>query len=96
VPAVVVGARAMTHAALWSPDGSRIALRSDEKVARIWPDMRPYAGPGDPRLWAATSYCIPAATRMELLRVTAAEARGAEEACRRRVAQARAAPRHAP
>ena len=90
VPFVLVGADAFIQRSFWSPDGEHIAVQSEETVTRIWPDVRPFSGPEDPRLWRATSHCIPPATRIELLDVTDAEARADEEACRRRVAEARA------
>ncbi|HVK65599.1 MAG TPA: WD40 repeat domain-containing protein, partial [Polyangium sp.] len=90
VPFVLVGAQAYITGSFWSPDGKHIAVQSEETVARIWPDVRPFSGPEDPRLWKATSYCIPPATRVELLDITEADARADEEACKRRVAEARA------
>ncbi|MDI3285856.1 protein kinase [Polyangium sp. 15x6] len=90
VPFVLVGARTLTTDPFWSPDGKHIAVQSEETVARIFPDVRPFSGPEDPRLWRATSHCIPPATRVELLDITDADARAAEEACRRRVDEARA------
>ncbi|MBK9266741.1 MAG: protein kinase [Polyangiaceae bacterium] len=74
----------------WSPDGKYIVQHSDEKVARVWPAVEPFTGPDDARLWRATSYCIPARIRQELLQVTEADARRDEETCKRRVAEVRA------
>ena len=76
---------------VWSPDGKSIAYHSEEKVARVWPAVQPFSGPGDARLWRATSYCIPAALRVDILHVTPAEARQEQEACERHVKAARAA-----
>ena len=75
---------------VWSPDGEYIAHHSEEKVARVWPAVRPFSGPGDARLWRATSYCIPAPLRVDILHVTAAEARKDQQDCERRVNGARA------
>ncbi|WP_170319768.1 protein kinase domain-containing protein [Polyangium spumosum] len=90
VPFVLVGAQAHVRYSFWSPDGEHIAVQSEETVARFWPDVHPFSGPDDPRLWRATSYCIPPATRIELLDVTDDDARADEEACKRRVTEARA------
>ena len=76
---------------IWSPDGRYIAHHSEEKVARVWPAVRPLSGPGDARLWRATSYCIPVRLRVDILHVTDAEARKDQEACEHRVKVARAA-----
>lgn len=78
---------------LWSPDGRYLAHHSEEKVARVWHAVQPFSGPGDPRLWRGTSYCIPTPLRMNLLHVTETEARRDEEACVRRVKEARRAGR---
>ena len=80
---------AVSHV-VWSPDGKYIAYHSEEKVARVWPAVRPFSGPGDARLWRATSYCIPVPLRVDILHVTAVEARKDQEACERRVKEARA------
>ncbi|MDI1475897.1 protein kinase [Polyangium sp. y55x31] len=75
----------------WSPDGKYIAQGSDEKVARVWRAVEPFSGPDDPRLWRVASNCIPVPIRRELLQVTEAEAQRDQQACERRVAEARAA-----
>ncbi|WP_170229882.1 protein kinase domain-containing protein [Polyangium fumosum] len=93
-PFVLGGSPFISGYAEWSPDGRYIAQGSEEKVARIWPDVEPFTGPADARLWRATSYCIPAPIRRELLQVTEAEAQRDQEACERRVAEARAAEGH--
>ncbi|MDI3290828.1 WD40 repeat domain-containing protein [Polyangium sp. 15x6] len=69
----------------WSPDGRRIVTGSDDGVVRIWTDLEPLHGIDDPKLWTATTYCMPIERRMELLRVTEAMARENQEACLRRV-----------
>lgn len=73
-----------------SPSGGQIGVRTDEKVTRIWPDVRPFSGPNDKRLWTSTRYCIPPEKRIELFGVTEAQARQQEEECRRRVDEVRA------
>ena len=73
--------------AYWSPRGDRIAVHYEDKFAWVWPDVRPFSGTDDARLWTATSYCLPLASRVALLGVTEVEAREAEEVCRRRVTE---------
>jgi hypothetical protein len=53
-------------------------------------DLEPLSGLDDPRLWTATTYCMPVQRRIELLNVSEATARVDQEACVRRVEQARA------
>ncbi|WP_170319388.1 protein kinase domain-containing protein [Polyangium spumosum] len=90
-PFVLGGSPLAVLRADWSPDGKYIAQLSDEKVIRVWPAVEPFTGPGDARLWRATSYCIPVPIRRELLQVTETEAERDQRACERRVAEARAA-----
>ena len=90
-PFVLAATALAVRHVVWSPDGKYIAHHSEEKVARVWPAVRPFSGPGDARLWRATSYCIPVPLRIDILHVTAAEARKDHEACVRRVREARAA-----
>ncbi|AKT41582.1 protein kinase domain-containing protein [Chondromyces crocatus] len=81
---------AIRHVA-WSPDGKTIAQHAEEPFARLWPAVEPFRGPDDVRLWRATSYCIPVPIRRELLQVTEDEAQRDQDACVRRVLEARAA-----
>ncbi|WP_437518707.1 nSTAND1 domain-containing NTPase [Sorangium sp. So ce1099] len=74
----------------FSPDGKRIVAGSDDKLVRVWTVLDPLHGPDDPKLWAATTYCMPIERRRELLRVREPMARASWEACVRRVEQARA------
>lgn len=62
-------------------DGKRIALRADEHLIFVWPDVLPLTGPDDPRLWNATTYCIPKAIRVELLGVDEMQASKDELDC---------------
>jgi hypothetical protein len=71
----------------FSPDGTRIVTTGADSLVRIWTDFEPLA-PSSPRLWQATTYCMPAAQRESLLGLTSAMARAHEETCLHRVAQA--------
>jgi hypothetical protein len=51
--------------------------------------VEPFSDSGD--AWLSTSYCMPAPLRIDLLHVTEAEARRDQQACERRVKEARAA-----
>jgi hypothetical protein len=61
---------------------------SNDHTVRVWHDLAP-ATLDDPRLWAATSYCIPVERRIKLLGVSEDEARRGRQSCLARVARAR-------
>jgi hypothetical protein len=88
---VLRGSDSPVNGAAFSPDGKRIVSASDDKAARVWTDLEPLRGVDDPKLWTATNYCMPIERRIELLRVPEAMARANQEACLRRVEEARAA-----
>jgi len=90
-PLVLRGSDASVNAVAYSPDGKRIVTGSDDKVARVWTDLEPLRGVDDPKLWTATTYCMPVERRIELFRVPEATARAHQQACLRRVDAARAA-----
>jgi WD40 repeat protein len=92
-PVVLRGSDAAVNNAAFSPDGKRIVTASDDKIARVWTDLDSLRGVDDPRLWTATTYCMPVERRIELLRVPEAMARADREACLRRVEEARTAAR---
>ncbi|XXT20325.1 protein kinase [Sorangium sp. So ce429] len=92
-PTVLRDSDAAVNDAAFSPDGKRIVTASDDKVARVWTDLDPLRGADDPKLWLATTYCMPVERRTELLRVPEATAWAGREACLRRVKEARTAAR---
>ncbi|KYF63228.1 protein kinase, partial [Sorangium cellulosum] len=90
-PLVLRASDAPVNDAAFSPDGERIVTASDDKVVRVWSDLEPLRGADDPKLWTATTYCMPIEQRIDLFRVPEPMARANREACLRRVALARAA-----
>ncbi|MGK3967414.1 protein kinase [Sorangium sp. So ce118] len=92
-PMVLRGSDSPVNSAAFSPDGERIVTASDDKIARVWTDLEPFRGVNDPKLWLATTYCMPIERRIELFRVPEAMARADLEACRRRVEEALVAAR---
>jgi WD40 repeat protein len=72
--------------AAFSPDGQRIVAASMDHTVRVWHDLAP-ATLEDPRLWAATSYCLSVERRVELLGVTEAQALRDRQRCRERIRQ---------
>ncbi|WP_438003500.1 protein kinase [Sorangium sp. So ce321] len=92
-PLVLRASDAPINAVAFSPDGHRVVAAADDMVVRVWTDLEELRGVDDPKLWAATTYCMPIDRRMELLRVPEAAARASREACVRRSEEALAAAR---
>src|SRR5262249_53504678 len=85
---VIVGAHpGGARSAVFSPDGTRVVSVGADGMVRIWSDLEPIE-PNAPRLWRATSYCIPPEQREELLGLSASMARAHYDGCLRRVAEA--------
>jgi WD40 repeat protein/tRNA A-37 threonylcarbamoyl transferase component Bud32 len=82
---------APVFAVAFSPDGQRLASATDD-TTWVWPIPEPLRGVDDPKLWTATTYCLPVERRIALLNVTEAQARADEQACLRRVDAARPTP----
>ncbi len=91
-PLVLRASDAALNAASWSPDGRRIAAASADTRVIVWSDLTPLSGPGDPKLWTATTYCLPVDVRRKLLGFSEAQARADLERCQRRVGEARPSP----
>ncbi|WP_437736069.1 nSTAND1 domain-containing NTPase [Sorangium sp. So ce1335] len=95
-PLVLPGSESTVLAVAFSPDGERIATASggtvieSGKVVSVWTDLEPLHGVDDPRLWTATTYCMPIDRRIEILGVDESTARTDREACLRHVEGARA------
>ncbi|WP_438026673.1 nSTAND1 domain-containing NTPase [Sorangium sp. So ce233] len=90
-PMILQGSDAGVNDAAFSPDGKRIVTASDDKLARVWTDLDPLRSVDDPKLWTATTYCMPVERRIDLFRVPEAMARADRQSCLRRVEEARAA-----
>ncbi|WP_437826615.1 nSTAND1 domain-containing NTPase [Sorangium sp. So ce1153] len=90
-PLVLRASDSPINAVAFSPDGQRVVAAADDMVVRVWTDLEELRGVDDPKLWAATTYCMPIDRRMELLRVPEAAARASREACVRRSEEARGA-----
>src|SRR5262249_5435285 len=89
-PLVLRASNAEVHMASWSPDGRRIVAASSDKTVHVWSDLEPLSGPGDPKLWAATTYCMPLEVRRRLLDFAEEQASADLERCQRRVREAQA------
>jgi WD40 repeat protein len=84
-PLVLRASSQAINMASWSPDGKRIVAASDDKTVIVWSDLEPLSGADDPKLWTATTYCMPLEVRRRLLDFTEEQARGDLERCQRRV-----------
>ncbi|WP_433934897.1 protein kinase [Sorangium cellulosum] len=95
-PLVLPGSESTVLAVAFSPDGERVATASggtvieSGKVVSVWTDLDPLHGVDDPRLWTATTYCMPIDRRIEVLGVDESTARTDREACLRHMEDARA------
>src|SRR5262249_48738878 len=87
-PVVLVGHDLAVEQARFSPDDQRIVSASDDLTVRVWSDLTPVTL-DDPRLWAATSYCMPIERRIKLLGVSEDQAQLDLRRCRDRVERAR-------
>ncbi|MCG8421158.1 MAG: hypothetical protein MJE77_24825 [Proteobacteria bacterium] len=85
-PVILRGHSDTVWSALFSPDGERVVSASADKSVRIWSDLDSLE-PGDPRLWTATTYCMPVALRQHLLGTDRGLAHSDRDACMRRVRQ---------
>jgi WD40 repeat protein len=87
-PLVLRGHEGVVSSAAWSSDGQRIVTASEDKTARVY--LAPLRSVDDPKLWTATAYCMSTERRLELLSVSRDTAQADQQACQRRVAEARA------
>ncbi len=84
-PWVLRGATQAYNDVHYAPDGSYIVAGSDDNLALVWKDLEPLQGVGDPRLWKASSYCLPIDRRKKILEMPDSTARVQLDACERRV-----------
>lgn len=87
-PIVLRASNEPVSSASWSPDGKRIVTASDDTTVIIWSDLEPLQSADDPRLWTATTYCMPLDVRRRLLGFSEAQSRKDFENCQRRVSEA--------
>jgi WD40 repeat protein len=86
-PVILIGHDRDVLQARFSPDSRRIVSASSDDTVRVWHDLAPVPLE-DPRLWAATSYCMPIDRRIKLLGVSQDEAQRDRQHCLDRVRRA--------
>ena len=74
----------------WSPDGRRVVAALSDNTIVVWSDVEPLVGAEDPKLWTATTSCMPVDVRRRLLGFTGEQARADLDRCRRRVREVQA------
>jgi hypothetical protein len=74
--------------AVVEPMGVEPVNQPEDKTIVIWSDLEPLRDANDPRLWAATSYCMPLEVRQRLLGFSDEQSRIDLERCQRRVREA--------
>ncbi|HRI65878.1 MAG TPA: protein kinase [Polyangium sp.] len=77
-----------------SPDGKKLVVPAWDGTIAILSDLERLSGPNDPRLWSATTYCLPIAERVKRLGVSEDIAKVDQDACLRRVVEAQNAGLH--
>jgi WD40 repeat protein len=86
-PVILTGHTLPINDARFSPDGLSVVSASDDGTVRVWRDLAPVAL-DDPRLWTATTYCMPIDRRIDLLGVSEEQAKRDLQRCVERVEQA--------
>ncbi|HEY0477035.1 MAG TPA: protein kinase [Kofleriaceae bacterium] len=72
--------------------GTAIVTGYPEKIAQVWQLHAAFRGLDDPRLWAATPYCLSIDRRIALLNISEPRARADQEACELRIQAVAARP----
>jgi len=87
-PTILVGHEIGVKRAWFSADGRSIVSIAADRTVRVWHDLTP-ATPDDPRLWVATSYCMPIERRLKLMGASEDQAQRDRERCLERVGRVR-------
>jgi WD40 repeat protein len=77
--------------ASWSPDGKRI-VAAVGKTLVVWSDLEPLRDAEDPKLWSATTYCMPLDVRRRLLDFSEEQSQSDLDRCLRHVLDAHSSP----
>ena len=80
------------NSASWSPDGGRIVAALDDNTLVVWSDLEPLHDAEDPKLWTATTYCMPLDIRRRLLDFSEEQSQSDLDRCLRHVRDASTTP----
>jgi WD40 repeat protein len=86
-----LASNAANRASSWSPDGQRIVVAFQDKTLLVFRDVEPLRDAENPKLWTATTYCMPLDIRKRLLGFTEDQSRQDLERCERHVRASRLA-----
>ncbi|UQA63888.1 protein kinase [Polyangium aurulentum] len=70
--------------ASFSPDGTRVVAATQEDLVIVWSNLAPFDDGQDPRLWSATTHCMPLEERQRLLDFPEEQSRKDLERCQGR------------
>lgn len=90
-PLTLRASKKFVHSAVFSPDGRQVLTASGDGSISIWRSLEPMDGPNDPRLWSATSYCLPMELRRKWLAFPEAQLEADWKRCQQKVEQSREA-----
>jgi WD40 repeat protein len=91
-PVVLHASSKAVNSASWSPDGTRIVAGSDDTTLLVWSNVEPLRNAEDPKLWTATTYCMPLDVRRRLLDFSEAQMQSDLDRCLRHVLDAHRIP----
>jgi len=84
---VLFAGDAVVSSAAWSPDGTRIVAAIEDNTVGLWRDVEIIEKADDPRLWRATTYCLPMDVRQRFLGFSKEQSQSDLDKCQRHVSE---------